>query len=235
MISGFRTKKIKSKKTLSEQLKATRLRKKLSLSDAEIGSKVRVKYLVAIEEGKWSELPQGVYTRGFILAYAKYLKLDLKSITELCEIEMSFYKEKENHKISYNQSLKETKVLITPKLIGYTALAISVISVFSYIAFQLVGFAGNPDLKIVSPENNITTDSDAINLAGVTDVDTFVSVNEENIPVSGDGHFITTLKLHKGVNMIQVRATNKTKKESSQIFTVEYKPKTALIDNNLNQ
>jgi len=235
MISGFSTKKIKSEKTLSERLKAARLRQKLSLSDAEIGSKVRAKYLAAIEEGRWSELPQNVYVRGFILAYAKYLKLDLRSITELCESEMSFRRSKEQQKISYNQSFKEAKVLITPKLIGYTAMILSIISVVTYIAFQLVGFAGNPELKIISPNNNLTTDSDAIDLAGVTDADTFISVNEENIPVSGDGHFSTKLKLHQGVNMVKVKAINKAKKSSSEVYTIEYKPKTAAIENNLNQ
>lgn len=235
MISGFSTKKIKSEKTLSERLKMARVRQKISLYEAEIGSKVRAKYLAAIEEGRWNELPQNVYARSFVLAYAKFLKLDLKLMKELCESEMSFRNCKEQQKISYNQSFKDKKVLITPKLIGYSALAISIISVITYIAFQLVGFAGNPDLKITSPDNNITTDNDSVDLAGVTDVDTVVSINGESVPVSNDGHFLTKLKLHQGVNMVKVKATNKAKKESAQIYTVEYKPKTAAIENNINQ
>ena len=126
-------------------------------------------------------------------------------------------------------------MLITPKLLGYAGLTVSIVLVVGYIIFQLVGFAGNPDLIITSPDNNITTDNDAIELSGVTDVDTFVSVNEENIPVSGDGRFSTKLKLHQGVNVVKIQAVNKAKKESSQIYTVEYKPKTAAIENNINQ
>jgi cytoskeletal protein RodZ len=235
MISGFSTKKIKSGQTLSDRLKKARQRKKISLHEAEAGSKVREKYLSAIEEGRWSELPQSVYTRNFVLAYAKFLKLELKSIKETFDDEMAFRKSKEVNKISYNQTFKETKVLITPKLLGYAGLTVSIVLVVGYIIFQLVGFAGNPDLKITSPDNNITTDNDAIELSGVTDVDTFVSVNEENIPVSGDGRFSTKLKLHQGVNVVKIQAVNKAKKESSQIYTVEYKPKTAAIENNINQ
>lgn len=235
MISGFSTKKLKSEKTIGEKLKMTRLRKKASLLDAEIGSKVRAKYLAAIEDGRWSELPQSVYVRSFVLAYAKYLKLDVRSVMEAFESEMSFRKGKEQPKISYNQTFKETKVLVTPKLIGYCALAISIVSVITYIIYQLIGFAGNPNLKILSPNNNIVTENEAIDLSGVTDIDTFISVNNENIPVSNDGHFITRLKLHRGVNIVQVKAINKAKKETAEVYSVEYKPKTAAIENNMNQ
>ncbi|MFA4995749.1 MAG: helix-turn-helix domain-containing protein [Patescibacteria group bacterium] len=235
MISGFSTKKIKSHKTVGERLKNIRLRKKISLSEAEVGTKVRAKYLAAIEEGKWSELPQNVYTRGFVLAYSKFLGLNSDLLVQDYEQETLFRSKKENHKISYNQSIKDKKVLITPKLIAYTALAISILGMFSYIVFQLLNFAGNPNLKIVSPDNNIVLDNDSMDLSGITDVDAFISVNGENVPVSGDGRFILKLKLHQGVNMIKVMAVNKAKKESSQIYTVEYKPKTAAIENNLNQ
>jgi transcriptional regulator with XRE-family HTH domain len=235
MIQGFSTKKIKSEKTVGERLKNVRLRKKLSLLEAETGTKVRVKYLTAIEEGKWSELPQNVYTRGFVLAYVKYLGLDSKSFISDYESEISFRQKQESQKISYTQSVKDRKVLITPRLLAYSVLAISILGMFSYIVFQLLSFAGNPNLKIISPENNIVMESDTMDLAGMTDVDAFVAVNGENVPVSNDGRFLLKLKLHQGVNMIKIQAVNKAKKESSEVYTIDYKPKTASLENTLNQ
>lgn len=235
MIQGFSTKKIKSEKTVGEKLKNARQKNNLSLYEAEAGTKVRAKYLAAIEEGRWSELPQDVYTRGFVLAYAKFLELDTQSIIADYESEILFRRKKENQKISYDQKVSDRKVLITPKLLAYSVLALSILGMFSYIIFQLLSFAGNPNLKIVSPANNIVLDNDAMDLAGITDIDAFVSVNGENVPVSNDGRFLLKLKLHQGVNMIKIQAINKAKKESSQIYTVEYKPKTAAIENNLNQ
>jgi len=235
MIQGFSTKKIKSQKTVGEKLKDARQRSKLSLAEAEVGTKVRSKYLAAIEEGKWSELPQYVYTRGFVLSYAKFLGLNSESLISDYESEILFRRKKEPQKISYDQKVAERKVLITPKLLAYFGLALSVLGMFSYIIFQLLNFTGNPNLKITSPENNTVLDSDSMDLAGITDTDTFISVNGENVPVSNDGRFLLRLKLHQGVNVIKVEALNKAKKESSQIYTVEYKPKTAAIENNLNQ
>jgi cytoskeletal protein RodZ len=43
----------------------------LSLDECEERTRIRRKYLEAIEQGEWGELPPGVYTRGLIRNYAK--------------------------------------------------------------------------------------------------------------------------------------------------------------------
>ena len=87
MVTGFSTKKLKSEKTLAEILKKARKDKELSLLDAEIGTKVRTKFLEALENGDWQSLPQEVYVRGFVLAYAKFLELPTDSILSQYEKE----------------------------------------------------------------------------------------------------------------------------------------------------
>lgn len=237
MVKGFSTKKIKVEKTLGEIFAKAREGKKITLLEAEIETKVRAKYLKAIEESAWNLLPQDIYLRGFILAYAKFLRLDTKKMIELYENESMIFANdiKNKNKLSYNQSVHEQKVLITPKILAYFGLSFFVLSMFSYIIFQVLKFAGNPNLEVTSPQNNIVVETDAADLAGITDVDNIVVVNNETIPVGNDGHFLLKLKLHSGVNIINIKAINKAKKETSEIFTVEYKPKTASIENNLNQ
>lgn len=216
-------------------MRQTRKRKKISLVQAEIGSKVRAKYLEAIELGKWEELPQEVYVRGFVLSYVKFLGLDKEKMLSLYQSESIILKNKEEQKIAYNQTLESNKrVLITPKLLAFSALTIFIVSMISYLVFQLADFAGNPNLKILEPSNNATYEIDNLDLAGVTDEDTVVMVNEEKVPVTSDGHFSLNLKLQRGVNVIKVKAINKIEKESSQIFTVEYKPKTATVDRSIS-
>ena len=128
------------------------------------------------------------------------------------------------------QKLKEKKVLITPKVLAYASLSIFFISLFTYIFLQVLNFAGDPNLSIISPNNNLVTESDSIDLVGITDTDATVTVNTENVPVSDDGKFSLKLKLHSGINVVKINAVNKIKKESSQVYTIEYKPKTAAID-----
>jgi hypothetical protein len=53
-----------------------RNRRKIDLSEVEAATRIRVRYLRAIENEEWDVLPGGVYTRGFIRTYAAFLGLD---------------------------------------------------------------------------------------------------------------------------------------------------------------
>jgi len=236
MVSGFSTKKIKSQKTLGERLKHTREKLDLTLAAAEEGTKVRSKFLKAIEEGNWKILPQDVYVRAFVLSYAKFLDLPQGEILDLYNAELIVNcKGQNNQNFIYKNSLKDVKVLITPRTLAFSALGAFVLGLFSYIFLQVASFAGSPSLKVFSPENNFVTEIDSVNIRGITENGILLTINEEDIPVTNDGSFALNFKLHRGVNLIKVKAMNKTKKESSQILTIEYKPKTALLDSSVNQ
>lgn len=57
-------------------LREARNRRKVDLSTVEAATRIRVRFLRAIENEEWDVLPGGVYTRGFIRTYAAYLGLD---------------------------------------------------------------------------------------------------------------------------------------------------------------
>ena len=237
MVSGFLTKKIKSHQTLGEFLHSARKKLDVSIVEVEEKTKIRAKYLVALEKDDWNILPQDVYVRAFVLSYAKYLGVPVADIEKLLETEFAIHhREPKNQELIYKNSLKNIKVIVTPRLLAYFALSVFVLSLFGYITLQLASFAGSPALKIITPENNIVLEADSVDIRGITDNGTMLSVNNENIPVTNDGSFSLNLKLHQGVNIVKVKAMNKTKKESSQILTIEYKPKTAqAADSLINQ
>src|SRR6187401_3848479 len=62
--------------SLPERLVAARERKGVDLYRAERDTKIRARYLAALERGDWRELPGSVYTKGFLRNYALYLGLD---------------------------------------------------------------------------------------------------------------------------------------------------------------
>jgi cytoskeleton protein RodZ len=57
-------------------LHEARNRRKIELSEVEAAIKIRVRYLLAIENEEWDVLPGVAYARGFIRTYAYYLGLD---------------------------------------------------------------------------------------------------------------------------------------------------------------
>jgi hypothetical protein len=63
-------------------LRQARNRRKVELPEVEAATRIRLRYLRAIEAEEWDVLPGGVYTRGFIRTYANFLGLDGDRIVE---------------------------------------------------------------------------------------------------------------------------------------------------------
>ena len=64
------------RETLGKYLKNQRESKKISLREVSKNTRVREYILKAIEEDQADLLPAATYVKGFLLAYAKYLRLD---------------------------------------------------------------------------------------------------------------------------------------------------------------
>jgi Helix-turn-helix domain len=61
---------------IGSSLKEARLRQGVDLNEAEAATKVRAKYLRALEDERFEILPAQTYVKGFLRAYADYLGLD---------------------------------------------------------------------------------------------------------------------------------------------------------------
>ena len=62
---------------MGERLRTAREGRGLSLDDVETATKIRKKYLVALEQEDEEALPPGVYARGLLRNYASFLGLDV--------------------------------------------------------------------------------------------------------------------------------------------------------------
>ena len=67
--------------TLGSYLKTQRESKKISLREVAKNTRVREHILRAIEEDRHDLLPPATYVKGFLLAYAKYLRLDPNDVS----------------------------------------------------------------------------------------------------------------------------------------------------------
>jgi cytoskeleton protein RodZ len=67
---------VDERETLGSYLKNQRESKKISLREVAKNTRVREYILKAIEEDRHDLLPAATYVKGFLLAYAKYLRLD---------------------------------------------------------------------------------------------------------------------------------------------------------------
>jgi cytoskeletal protein RodZ len=61
---------------VGQVLRKARTERGIELSEVERATKVRVKFLMAMEEDRWEAMPAPAYARGFLSIYARYLDLD---------------------------------------------------------------------------------------------------------------------------------------------------------------
>ncbi|MDZ7705902.1 MAG: DUF4115 domain-containing protein [Trueperaceae bacterium] len=69
--------------TLGEQLRDARLAQGLELSDVAGITHIRKEYLQALDEGRYNDLPENVYTRNFIRLYAQAVGLDDRELLDV--------------------------------------------------------------------------------------------------------------------------------------------------------
>lgn len=68
--------------SVGNKLREARSRRKLSLADVEAATKIRGRYLQAIENDEWDQLPGDTYARAFIRTYGRFLGLDGERLAE---------------------------------------------------------------------------------------------------------------------------------------------------------
>lgn len=64
------------------KLREARTRRRLGLPDVEAATKIRARYLQAIENEEWDQLPGDTYARAFIRTYGSFLGLDGDRLAE---------------------------------------------------------------------------------------------------------------------------------------------------------
>jgi cytoskeletal protein RodZ len=73
---------------IGEILRQARERKGAALDQIEEATKIKKRYLLALEHEEWDRMPGRVYAKGFLRSYARYLGLDEKILADMFELSM---------------------------------------------------------------------------------------------------------------------------------------------------
>ena len=68
--------------TIGQKLRDARADRGVELSEVERATKIRLKFIEAMEADRWEELPAPAYARGFLDIYARYLGLDQDALLD---------------------------------------------------------------------------------------------------------------------------------------------------------
>src|SRR3954451_7307248 len=67
---------------IGETLREARMRRRIDMAEDEAATKIRAKYLRALENEEWGLLPGPTFVKTFLRTYAEYLELDARSLVE---------------------------------------------------------------------------------------------------------------------------------------------------------
>jgi cytoskeletal protein RodZ len=230
-MTGFVTKKIRVGKgrALGSTLKAARTRANFTLEEAEVQTRIRLKYLEALENGQYHLLPAEAYNIGFVRCYAAWLKLNPEKVIRLYREERS---EQRLTNTSRVVNLAPHKVsdwhfLITPKVLGIAGAVLLFGGVISYIAMQLNHFTAPPEINLTNAPEEFTSEHDTVSLSGVVTEGSAVLMNNEPVLVTPNGEFAQDIQLSPGVNEVVIAAKSRAGKESQKSVKILFNPNLA--------
>ncbi len=111
-------------------LKQEREKKKISLAQVASDTRISARYLQCIEEGRYGDLPGGVYNRAFIKAYCESINLDPREALEHYDRQVSPSTPEKNQKTELLPSNQSSFFIPIPILIWSIMLLISAIGLF---------------------------------------------------------------------------------------------------------
>lgn len=210
--------------TVGQLLKKTREEKNLTLDEVERKTKIRMRYLEALEADDYRVLPSAIVAKGFIKNYGKLLELPVSTLLALFRRD---FVETETGQVvprGMVKPLDRTPAFSwTPTRTVILAVAVVALLLGGYFVRQIVMLGASPALAVEEPTENEVLPEHLVKVSGRTDPDSTVTVNQQLASVDNNGVFQTVIELPSGQNIVLVTAVSKSKKETRVTRTVYVK------------
>jgi len=156
---------------IGNSLREARLRREVDFAEAETATKIRGKYLRALEDEQFEVLPAQTYVKGFLRTYAEYLGLDGQLYVD--EYNSRYVSAEEEAPFRARSTVEgrrrdRTHRRVESNVVIVTLVAIGVITALVIAAWKFGGSSGNPKIPNLLPP--------ATSTAGTTTVPAGVAV-----------------------------------------------------------
>lgn len=195
--------------TIGKVIHEARIKKKLSFAKLEQETKIKTDFLEAIEKEDWKNLPDFPVILGFIKNIASPLELNEKRITALLRRD---YPPKTLSFLPKPDIGKEFSW--SPKLTFVMGMAITIVVILSYLAFQYISFVSPPRISVFEPKANQIIKGKTVKVVGVTTNYVSLSINNQPILVGEDGRFNAEIEVNPGNQELIVKAISRSRRET---------------------
>ena len=213
---------------VGETLQLARERKGVDLFRAERDTKIRLRYLAALEDGAYEDLPAPVYTKGFLRNYAIYLGLEPEEILERWRDEMESIRESELIAVApppQPMAAPARSFHMSSGTFLNGLVAMVVIAFVGYLGIQLLRFVETTPVGLTNPQNVVSTiNDDSIVLEGTAGRGSLITIRGPggelwNPRADEEGEWTQEVPLSLGRNDFTVIATDAvTNRESDPLL-----------------
>jgi cytoskeletal protein RodZ len=204
------------KSAVGEKLRGAREVRGVDLFRVERDTKIRTKFLSAMESGDFADLPGDVYTRGFLRNYATYLGLDADEIEDEWRAEAGTVAPLKQIIVGPQPLTMRRKVVFERSHVVIGIVAAVVLIVASYFGFQLTRYLSYPTLSVASAGASpviVGIGDTQYVLTGVATPNTTVLISwngQDPTTVIADdsGHWLYHAILQAGSNQFDITAKN---------------------------
>lgn len=202
---------------LPDRLVAARERKGVDLARAERDTKIRVRYLSALERGDYRDLPGAVYTKGFLRNYAIYLSLDPEDVLRQWRRERGDQVGPEPAIVPPRPLEEPSRPLnFSPSVVVAALLTAGVVLFFVYLSAQLLRYSKPPELTVSSPATAVLQVDDSATtyrLAGTSTAGATITISAPGhepylTTALADGTWSAQVDLRRGQNRFDINAEN---------------------------
>jgi cytoskeletal protein RodZ len=210
-------------RTVGEMLREARERKSLPLEAVEEGTKIRLKFLKAIESNDFTQMPSLSYAKGFVKNYSEFLGLNSRTVLaffrrQTVEVTRSSLLPKR-----IDEPLNRSLLQLTPGKFITLIVSVLVLLFLVYLGLQYQALQKAPTLIVDEPGHQVVVTDKRIDVLGKTDPDATVTINGVSVLVRSDGRFFDQINLDPGVNKLTIVATSRLGKTTTQLVEVGLK------------
>lgn len=220
MTSSFVKKELAPPQRVCFRLKEAREEKRLSLDEMEKKTLISKKYLQALEECRFRDIPYpAVYQKNFVKKYVEALGLEPEPFMKQYLIEESVKEKKQKP----NKDIAKSRWCFLPTVLRFGGLFLLALIFISYLGWQVKRIVEPPRLVIYSPVEGMITEEQNIFVQGETEKESVVLLNGKEIKNGENGQFKEEVSLSAGVNTLEIVAQKKHGKTTTETRHVVYR------------
>ena len=194
-------------RTAGNVLKEAREKQQRTVSQVARQTRIKEKFLEALEDSDWESLPNFTVAHGFARNYALAVGENPSLVTAL--LRRDFPKDQPKNQV-LNISFQKTS-LWTPKTTIIAVVLLTVTILGGYLIREYLHFSAPPPLQIERVKNQ----EQSVLVAGQTIPTATVEINGQSVVVDKDGKFSLELAKKDLINsLVEIEASSRTGKKT---------------------